>query len=176
MQLRNTFEKYIWEIHLRNTLDKYTWEIQLRSTEVQCLDGTPDCMSAIYTHNAAPTPMLGNIIIFNRKRQVGQGLRCVCLESHRMMLIWFNFSPENRYFWKSSPLVKGATDNLGILLVKVLVHAIAAPRPRYQVENMILVQILLSQRHNTNTCHRIFSRNMFSVNSCCGTTMLNCQI
>ena len=72
------FEKYTWEIHLRNALEKYNWEMQLRSTEVQCLDGTPDCMSAIYTHNAAPTPMLGNIIIFNRKRQVGQGLRCVC--------------------------------------------------------------------------------------------------
>ena len=78
LQLRNTVEKCSWEIHLRNTLEKYSWEMQLRSTVVQCLDGTPDCMSAIYTHNAAPTPMLGNIIIVNRKRQVGQGLRCVC--------------------------------------------------------------------------------------------------
>ena len=65
------------------------------------------------------------------------------------------------------------SDYLRISLVKAIVLAVAAPRPRYQLENMILAQILSFQKHNTNTCHKIFAGNMFSVNSCCGTTISN---
>ena len=87
----------------------------------------------------------------------GPGVKGVCaLGESQNIVDLVPFSREQRYFGMSNP-----SDHLRILLVKAIVLAIAAQRPRYQLENMILAQILSSQKHNTNTCQKYLPETCF---------------